>query len=126
MNTSSLIAIVTGGSRGLGRSTVISLAERGVHSIFTYRSNRTEAEKTASLAREAGAKAVALQLDTGNIGAFDDFVAAVRKTLQGWRRERFDYLVSTTPEIHSTSTSTKSAKRTSMLWSTFISRVSTS
>jgi NAD(P)-dependent dehydrogenase (short-subunit alcohol dehydrogenase family) len=93
MNTSSPIAIVTGGSRGLGRSTVLSLAKRGVHSIFTYQSNRAEAEKTASLAREAGAEAVALQLDTGNVSAFDDFVAAVRETLQSWGRERFDYLV---------------------------------
>src|SRR6202035_654385 len=93
MNTPSSIAIVTGGSRGLGRSTVLSLAKRGVHSIFTYQSNRAEAEKVASLAREAGAKAVALQLDTGNVSAFDDFVAAVRKTLESWGRERFDYLV---------------------------------
>src|SRR5580692_2671253 len=39
------IAIVTGGSRGLGRSTVISLARRGVHSIFTYHANRAEADR---------------------------------------------------------------------------------
>jgi NAD(P)-dependent dehydrogenase (short-subunit alcohol dehydrogenase family) len=93
MNSSSPIAIVTGGSRGLGRSTVLSLAKRGVHSILTYQSNRAEAEKVASLAHEAGAKAVALQLDMGDVSAFDDFVAAVRKTLQSGGRERFDYLV---------------------------------
>ena len=51
MNTSAPIAIVTGGSRGLGRSTVLSLAKRGVPSIFTYRSNRAEAEKVAALDR---------------------------------------------------------------------------
>ena len=84
MNSSSPIAIVTGGSRGLGRSTVLSLAKRGAHSIFTYQSNRAEAEKVASLVREAGAKAVALQLDTGNLSAFNDFVAAARTTLQSW------------------------------------------
>jgi NAD(P)-dependent dehydrogenase (short-subunit alcohol dehydrogenase family) len=93
MNTSAPIAIVTGGSRGLGRSTVLSLAKRGVHSIFTYQSNRAEAEKVTVLAREAGAEAVALQLDTGNVSIFDHFVAAVRKTLQSWEHERFDYLV---------------------------------
>jgi NAD(P)-dependent dehydrogenase (short-subunit alcohol dehydrogenase family) len=93
MTTPASIAIVTGASRGLGRSTVLSLARRGVHSIFTYKSNRAEAEKVVSLAREAGVKAVALQLDTGNVSAFDDFVAAVRKTLQSWGREQFDYLV---------------------------------
>lgn len=93
MNTRFPIAIVTGGSRGLGRSTVLSLAKRGVNSIFTYHSHRGEAEKVAALAREAGAEAMPLQLDTGNISAFDDFIAAVRKILKNWGRERFDYLV---------------------------------
>lgn len=87
------IAIVTGGSRGLGRSAVLSLAKRGVHSILTYQSNRAEAEKVVALAREARVKATALQLDTGNIREFDEFVASVRKTLQSWAAERFDYLV---------------------------------
>ncbi len=91
MNTP--IAIVTGASRGLGRSTVLNLAKRGIHSIFTYHSNRAEADKVASLAQDAGVKAVALQLDTGDLGAFGGFVEAVRKTLQGWGTERFDYLV---------------------------------
>jgi len=47
MNLSPPIAIVTGGSRGLGRSTVLSLAKRGVRSIFTYRTNRAEASAVA-------------------------------------------------------------------------------
>jgi NAD(P)-dependent dehydrogenase (short-subunit alcohol dehydrogenase family) len=93
MNTSPPIAIVTGGSRGLGRSTVLSLAKRGVHSIFTYHSHRAEADEVVSLAQEAGGRAAVLRLDTGDIGAFDEFVAAVHKTLQSWGRERFDYLV---------------------------------
>jgi NAD(P)-dependent dehydrogenase (short-subunit alcohol dehydrogenase family) len=50
------IAIVTGGSRGLGRNTVLSLAKRGVNSIFTYNSNQAEAEKVTGLAAEAGEK----------------------------------------------------------------------
>src|SRR5882672_10181068 len=93
MNTSSPIAIVTGGSRGLGRSTVLSLAKRGVHSIFTYRSNRSEADQVASLARESGAEAVALQFDMGDVRALAVFVAAVRRKLQSWGRQWFDYLV---------------------------------
>ena len=44
------IAIVTGGSRGIGRSIVLSLASRGVGSILTYNSNQTEAEKLAKTA----------------------------------------------------------------------------
>lgn len=93
MDTPFPIAIVTGGSRGLGRSTVLSLARRGVYSIFTYHSSLAEAENVAALAREAGAEAVPLQLDTGNVSAFDDFVATVRETLRSWGRERFEYLV---------------------------------
>ncbi len=87
------IAIVTGGSRGLGRNTVLSLAARGVDSIFTYRTNREEAEAVVRLVGDAGRKAVALQLDTGDVGAFDPFVEQVRQALAGLGAERFDYLV---------------------------------
>jgi NAD(P)-dependent dehydrogenase (short-subunit alcohol dehydrogenase family) len=87
------IAIVTGGSRGLGRNTVLNLAKRGVHSIFTYRSNQAEADKVVSLVAEAGQKAIALPLDTGTVSAFDPFVAQVRESLAQLGAERFDYLV---------------------------------
>jgi len=87
------IAIVTGGSRGLGRNTVINLAKRGVHSIFTYNSNRAEADKVIAAVTEAGAKATALQLDTGNVSSFDAFVKNVKTALAGFGVERFDYLV---------------------------------
>jgi NAD(P)-dependent dehydrogenase (short-subunit alcohol dehydrogenase family) len=93
MKNAAPIAIVTGGSRGLGRSTVLSLARRGVRSIFTYKSNSAEAEKVISLAREAGAEALALQLDTGNLRAFDDFIGSVRQALSRLGAERFDYLI---------------------------------
>ncbi len=87
------IAIVTGGSRGIGRNTVLSLAKRGVRSIFTYNSNRAEADKVIALAAEAGGASIALQLDTGNIGAFDGFAGQVREALAELGAERFDYLV---------------------------------
>ena len=90
---SNKIAIVTGGSRGLGRSTVLSLARRGVDSIFTYHANRAEAEKVVGLVAEAGRKAIALQLDTGDVRAFDPFVQRVRQALAELGAERFDYLV---------------------------------
>ena len=72
---------------------MLSLAKRGVDSIFTYNSNQAEAEKVVGLVAGAGRKAVALQLDTGNVGAFDDFVDSVRQALSGLGTERFDYLV---------------------------------
>ncbi|MFK4444561.1 NAD(P)-dependent dehydrogenase (short-subunit alcohol dehydrogenase family) [Caballeronia udeis] len=89
----SKLAIVTGGSRGIGRNTVLCLARRGVHSIFTYISNRAEADKVVALAVEAGVQAFALQLDTGNVATFDSFVGHVKETLVELGVERFDYLV---------------------------------
>jgi NAD(P)-dependent dehydrogenase (short-subunit alcohol dehydrogenase family) len=88
------IAIVTGGSRGLGRSTVLSLARRGVDSIFTYNANRAAAEEVTGLVAGAGrSKAIALQLDTGNVRTFDPFVQRVRESLAELNADRFDYLL---------------------------------
>jgi len=94
------IAIVTGGSRGLGRNTVLHLAQRGVHSIFTYNSNRAEADKVVAAVSETGAKAIALQLETGNTGSFDAFVQSVQKALAELGAERFDYLVNNAGTSH--------------------------
>ncbi|MGA8595019.1 MAG: SDR family oxidoreductase [Bryobacteraceae bacterium] len=86
-------AIITGRSRGLGRNTAVNLARRGVDAIFTYRSNQTESENLISEIATMGRRAAGFRLDTGDIHLFDGFVAEVRKTLQGWGRERFHYLV---------------------------------
>ena len=94
------IAIVTGGSRGIGRNTVISLAERGVDSIFTYNARRDAAEEVVAAVREAGARAIALQLDTGDLRAFDSFVESARKALAELGAERFDYLVNNAGNNH--------------------------
>jgi hypothetical protein len=59
---------------------VLSLAKRGVHAIFTYNSNRAEAEKVVGLVGKTGQKAVALELDAGNVGTFDNFVEKVRRS----------------------------------------------
>jgi len=87
------IAIVTGGSRGLGRNTVLNLARRGVDTIFTYNANRPAADEVIGQVAEAGRKAVAIQLDTGVVATFDAFAAHVKQTLASWGAERFDYLV---------------------------------
>jgi NAD(P)-dependent dehydrogenase (short-subunit alcohol dehydrogenase family) len=87
------VAIITGGSRGLGRNTAINLARRGVDILFTYRVNQKEAESLIREVETMGRKATGFRLDTGDFRAFDGFVAEVRKTLASWGRDRFDYLV---------------------------------
>jgi NAD(P)-dependent dehydrogenase (short-subunit alcohol dehydrogenase family) len=94
------IAIVTGGSRGLGRNTVLSLAKRGVDSILTYHSNQTEADKVVRQVAEAGRRARALRLDTGHVGSFDAFVQNVRRTLADWEVQRFDFLINNAGTSH--------------------------
>lgn len=94
------LALVTGGSRGLGRNTVINLARRGVDIIFTYRSNKAEADAAVAEVAALGSKAVAIQLDTGMIASFDSFVEEVRQVLAGLGRERFDYLVNNAGSGH--------------------------
>ncbi|EPE99321.1 SDR family NAD(P)-dependent oxidoreductase [Rhizobium grahamii] len=92
-NSASKVAIVTGGSRGLGRNTAIDLARRGVNVIVTYRANQAEAETAVSEIKALGVEAIALQLDTGRVADFDAFVGKVKEALQGLGRTRFDYLV---------------------------------
>ena len=94
------IAIVTGGSRGLGRNTVLSLARRGVDSIFTYRSNQAEAATVVDLVAAVGHKAIALPLDTGSVSGFGPFVQRVRQALAELGAERFHYLVNNAGTSH--------------------------
>ncbi|WP_413624405.1 SDR family NAD(P)-dependent oxidoreductase [Luteibacter sp. Lutesp34] len=97
------IAVVTGGSRGLGRNTVLQLARRGVSSVFTYHSNETEAKAVVEMAAAEGAKAVALQLDTGATAAFSEFAQRLREALRQLGAESFDYLVHNAGTSHHTS-----------------------
>jgi NAD(P)-dependent dehydrogenase (short-subunit alcohol dehydrogenase family) len=93
MSKSSKIALVTGGSRGLGKSTAIKLAEHGNDVILTYRSGRTEADAVVKQIENLGRHAVALPLDLEITSTFADFAARVLDALKTWQRERFDFLV---------------------------------
>ena len=94
MNTHTPIALITGGSRGLGRSSALKLAEKGSDVIITYHSNRKEADAVVELIRKSGRRAAALQFDAGNIKSFDGFVLQLREVLQhSFKAERFDHLV---------------------------------
>ena len=88
------ISLVTGGSRGLGRNTAISIARHGGDVILTYQSQATAAEATAAEIRALGQKAVALQLDAGDTASFADFAERLRTALgETWDRDTFDHLV---------------------------------
>ena len=88
------IALITGGSRGLGRSGALHLAATGSDVILTYRSAVAEAQAAVREIEAQGRRAVALPLDVGQSSSFDAFAAQVKQALaEVWQRERFDYLV---------------------------------
>ncbi|MEH2329778.1 SDR family NAD(P)-dependent oxidoreductase [Nostoc sp.] len=88
------IALVTGASRGLGKSTAFNLAKKGVDVIVTYHRNAEETAKVVAEIEAFGAKAVALQLDTATTKTFDSFAAQLQQALKdNWKTEHFDFLV---------------------------------
>ena len=94
MKTTNKIAVITGGSRGLGKNAALSLARQGVHSVITYQSNQSAAEQTVRELEALGVKAVALKLEVGQPGGFADFAGELKRALQKtFGAERFDYLV---------------------------------
>lgn len=88
------IAIITGGSRGLGKNTALKLASQGVHIIITYRSQKAEADAVVAHVQELGVQAAAVQLDVAESKTFAAFALAVKELLQTkWQRDSFDFLV---------------------------------
>jgi len=90
----STISLVTGGNRGLGRNTALSIARHGGDVILTYRSGADEAGAAVAEIKRIGRKAVALPLDVSSISTLPAFRDTVLATLQKtWGRENFDHLV---------------------------------
>jgi len=89
------IAIVTGGSNGIGKATALELGKRGISVILTYNSYKDRAEAVVKeVEKNNGVRAVALKLDLTQISAFEGFVLEVKKSLKEiWDRTAFDYLV---------------------------------
>jgi NAD(P)-dependent dehydrogenase (short-subunit alcohol dehydrogenase family) len=88
------IALVTGGSRGLGKNMALALAKNGNDVILTYNSKKAEAEEVVSAIEALGQSAVALQFDAGNVKSFDGFIAQVKQALtEKWGRGNFDFLI---------------------------------
>jgi NAD(P)-dependent dehydrogenase (short-subunit alcohol dehydrogenase family) len=76
------LVLITGGSRGLGRSMALHLADRGHDVVFTYRQRADEAAAVVAAIESRGRRAAALELDVGEVAGFPAFVAALRETLR--------------------------------------------
>lgn len=87
------IAVITGGSRGLGRNIALHLARAGTDIVITWQSNEAAARAVVAEIEALGCRAAALQLDVADSRAFAAFADGVRTLLAGWGRERFDILV---------------------------------
>jgi NAD(P)-dependent dehydrogenase (short-subunit alcohol dehydrogenase family) len=95
MNTTTVpLALVTGGSRGLGRSTAVHLAKHGTDVILTYKSGRAEAEATVAEIVSLGRRAHALPLDVAKSTTFVEFAIRLRDVLsKSWQRDKVNFLV---------------------------------
>jgi NAD(P)-dependent dehydrogenase (short-subunit alcohol dehydrogenase family) len=94
MEKKNKIALVTGGSRGLGRDMALRLAEKGLDVIITYNSRSEDAQYVVAQIEASGRKAAALQLNTGAIPSFDSFTDQLKSTLaEHFSVDHFDFLV---------------------------------
>lgn len=94
MTTTNKIALVTGGSRGLGKDMALSLASKGINVILTYNSKEDEALAVVAEIEKSGLRAAALQLNTGEVKSFDAFFEKVAKVLKDtFNTDHFDFLV---------------------------------
>lgn len=94
MTPSTPIALITGGSRGLGKNTALALAEQGTDVILTYLHSKEEANAVVARIEAIGRRALSLQLDTGKVAGFAAFADQIRSALSThWQRHTFEYLV---------------------------------
>lgn len=90
----SKIALITGGSRGLGKNTALAMAKQGMDVVLTYHSKQAAAQEVVEEIAALGRKAVALQLDVAQVKTFDAFANRLKQALQShFQAEKFDFLV---------------------------------
>jgi NAD(P)-dependent dehydrogenase (short-subunit alcohol dehydrogenase family) len=94
MTSHAKIALITGGSRGLGHNTALALARAGIDVVITYKSREEQALETVSDIEALGRKATAIRLDTADTASFKPFVETLGARLDAiWSRDRIDFLV---------------------------------
>ena len=94
MEQNQKIALITGGSRGLGKNMALQLAQKGTDVILTYNAKKADAEAVVAEIETMGRKAVALQLNVAEIASFEGFMQQVANVLQEkWNTGSFDFLV---------------------------------
>lgn len=95
MNTKNKIALVTGGSRGLGRDMAINLAKKGIDVVLTYKTGKQAADQVIAEIENSGGSAAALQLDVSDHSAYADFFSdALSLQLQEkFNTSKFDFLI---------------------------------
>lgn len=94
MDNRTKIALITGGSRGLGKNSALKIAQKGLDVIITYHSNKEEAENVVNEIKALGRKAIAFQLDTRNVKSFDTFIKSVTDHLkENTGSGNIDYLI---------------------------------
>lgn len=94
MNHQTKIALVTGGSRGLGRDMALRLAEKGNDVIITYQSKKEAADLVVAEIEKMGQKAAALMLDTSDFDALDNFIQLLSQQLNNhFHQTHFDFLI---------------------------------
>lgn len=94
MTSISKIALITGGSRGLGKEMALRIAEKGLDVILTYHSKKEEAQDVVQQIEALGQKAAALQLNVGEVGSFPAFFVSLQQMLNThFQTDKFDFLV---------------------------------
>ena len=94
METQNKIALVTGGSRGLGKNAALKIAAKGIGVIVTYQSKKEEAEATVNEIKQLGVQAAAIQLNVAETKTFDAFFVEVKTLLKSvFNAEKFDFLI---------------------------------
>jgi NAD(P)-dependent dehydrogenase (short-subunit alcohol dehydrogenase family) len=94
MSAQTKIALVTGGSRGLGKDMALSIARKGIDVILTYRNNEADAKETVTAIEAMGRKAAAIRLDMADFGSLDAFIQQILLLLKNnWQTDHFDFLI---------------------------------